>query len=674
MPPSLTVSPLSIEIEVGETFQLTVTPGANGVKWGCTVCNVATVSNSGLVTGLAAGEATIIARRGNTTVEISVTVVAVTPTPPPPDPPTVQLQVFSGATADDEWQLITDGTAPAPGDTFASSSIDFGDGSAAINYPGAPPEAINHTWPSDGTYTVTLIVTAVLGGSAQTTLGITVPPGPTPPDPPPPDIAPTAAIAFVSGQYTGSSILFTTAGTFDQDGSITSHEVDYGDGTVAVASGAPETSLTHVYASPGTYTVRLTVTDNVGLSGSATTTAVIQDAPTNPQPPIAKLAIVTGYYAGDTFAFSTSGTGDPDGTLTGGSFTTGTGQTQAWTGPPPALFNATYPSAGTFTATMIVTDNSGLSTSVSVTVTVVTAPSGQPHTRFDALRALPQHFSSYGLRSQAELNSLTNAGVSTRYTYDAGEDAAKLIWPETIDSIEGNQQLKLPIHQTSGTFLFTWDTKYGSEWRSIANGGVIQIAGYNHKEFQIRMSPGGAGAGAITLETRNRLGLAPTAADISMIDNRLYMSPTNPIGMTDAVPPTPSGLGAVAPDTIPVKHSVWNRYVEEVRLNLDASAFVDWMTLTGLTLAAGTYHMYSVWLLDPTRGPLRIVFRIPIDRNSPIRDGISAFNFEHNTSSHDACIGPLTLHSRDWVCLKNFPLDGASPETNPAYALIFERP
>jgi PKD repeat protein len=53
--------------------------------------------------------------------------------------------------------------------------------------------------------------------------------------------------------------------TSDSDGSIVSRKIDFGDGSTP----ATTTTATHIYPQAGTYTVRLTVTDNGGLSSSA---------------------------------------------------------------------------------------------------------------------------------------------------------------------------------------------------------------------------------------------------------------------------------------------------------------------------------------------------------------------------------------------------------------------
>src|SRR5205085_540487 len=71
--------------------------------------------------------------------------------------------------------------------------------------------------------------------------------------------APTANFGFTTSALTAN---FTDSST-DSDGSIASRAWDFGDGATATTS-----SPAHTYASPGTYTVKLTVTDNGGLQNS----------------------------------------------------------------------------------------------------------------------------------------------------------------------------------------------------------------------------------------------------------------------------------------------------------------------------------------------------------------------------------------------------------------------
>ena len=77
-----------------------------------------------------------------------------------------------------------------------------------------------------------------------------------------PDQPPVAA--FTAAQLKpGSPVSFDATGSTDSDGTIARYDWDFGDGTV-LADGGPTPS--HDYAQPGTYQVKVTLTDNEGCS------------------------------------------------------------------------------------------------------------------------------------------------------------------------------------------------------------------------------------------------------------------------------------------------------------------------------------------------------------------------------------------------------------------------
>lgn len=77
-----------------------------------------------------------------------------------------------------------------------------------------------------------------------------------------PDQPPVAAFDTTPSNA-GSATAFNAAGSSDPDGSVAKYRWDFGDGSTAT-TGTPQT--THTYAAPGTYTARLTVTDDAGCS------------------------------------------------------------------------------------------------------------------------------------------------------------------------------------------------------------------------------------------------------------------------------------------------------------------------------------------------------------------------------------------------------------------------
>jgi PKD repeat protein len=126
--------------------------------------------------------------------------------------------------------------------TVASYAWDFGDGTGT----GATPQ---HTYSAAGTYNVTLIVKDNLNkSSAPVSHSVTVS-----------NSAPTAAFSYNCSAHVCS---FDASGSSDTDGTVASYSWNFGDGT-----GTGKTP-SHTYGSAGTYTVTLTVTDDVGGTSS----------------------------------------------------------------------------------------------------------------------------------------------------------------------------------------------------------------------------------------------------------------------------------------------------------------------------------------------------------------------------------------------------------------------
>jgi hypothetical protein len=83
-----------------------------------------------------------------------------------------------------------------------------------------------------------------------------------------------------------------------------------------------------------------------------------------------------------TVTYDTTGTGDPDGNLSGWTISFGDGNVRSGTGSPPATITWTYTRVGVYTATLTVTDAAGLTATA-------TGPTIRVDRRVTALRALP---------------------------------------------------------------------------------------------------------------------------------------------------------------------------------------------------------------------------------------------------------------------------------------------
>jgi PKD repeat protein len=131
---------------------------------------------------------------------------------------------------------------------------DFGDGQSATG------KITYHSYLNPGTYTVTLTVRDHGGRSDTdtTTVTIIIPP-----------------IADVGGPYLGRAneiMTFDGGASYDFDGSIASYHWDFGDGSEGTG-----VTPSHIYSSPGTYTITLTVYDADGLSDEDSITTTIEE-------------------------------------------------------------------------------------------------------------------------------------------------------------------------------------------------------------------------------------------------------------------------------------------------------------------------------------------------------------------------------------------------------------
>lgn len=181
----------------------------------------------------------------------------------------------------------------------------------------------------------------------------------TAPGAPPANVPPTAQFT------TGGSDLTVTAdarGSSDSDGAIASYVWQFGDG--GTASGV---TASHDYATAGTYTVRLTVTDDDGATATATRSVVVTAPPMPNEAPVAVIA--TPGVEGRSVSLDGSGSSDPDGIVAAYAWQFGDGQTG--TGATPTH---TYAADGTYTVRLTVTDDDGATGTATRSVTVAGAP------------------------------------------------------------------------------------------------------------------------------------------------------------------------------------------------------------------------------------------------------------------------------------------------------------
>lgn len=159
------------------------------------------------------------------------------------------------------------------------------------------------------------------------------------------------------------AVTFNATASSDSDGSIASYSWAFGDGTTGTGATAA-----HTYNTAGTYTAKLTVTDNQGATGTVSSVITVSGAN---QAPVASFTSTpsTG-TAPLVVSFNGAASTDTDGSIASYAWTFGDGTTGVG-----ATISHTYNTAGTYTATLTVTDNRGAtnSTAKAITVNAVTA-------------------------------------------------------------------------------------------------------------------------------------------------------------------------------------------------------------------------------------------------------------------------------------------------------------
>jgi trimeric autotransporter adhesin len=191
-------------------------------------------------------------------------------------------------------------TSTDPDGTIVDHAWDFGDGSPVVS---GPSSDVSHTYATASTFTITLTVTDDDGDKHQTSGPVTT-------------IGPNLLpVADVTAHIAGLDVATDGSGSTDADGAIVSWAWNWGDSS---PDGAGVTAA-HTYASAGTYTVTLTVTDNRGGTHQLARTVSVAALPAAPPVQPSVLAL-------DTFGRTAAtglGTADLGGAWTLSSASTG---------------------------------------------------------------------------------------------------------------------------------------------------------------------------------------------------------------------------------------------------------------------------------------------------------------------------------------------------------------
>ena len=259
------------------------------------------------------------------------------------------------------------------------------------------------------------------------------------------EVDPAAAnlppVADANGPYSGTAgitlITFDGSASNDPDGTIVAYDWDFGDG---VGTG---TGVNPTYTNPalGNYTVTLTVTDDGGLTDTATSTATIVAAPEDP------IADPNGPYTGfegQPVTFDGSGSFDPDGgVITQYDWDFGDGNTGTGVNP-----THTYLAAGPYTVTLTVVDDEGaISAPATTSATIAPAanlpPTSDPNGPYTGAVGLPLIFDGSG--------SSDPDGTIVAYDWDFGDgNTGAGVGPTHVYAAAGTYTVALTVTDDAG--------------------------------------------------------------------------------------------------------------------------------------------------------------------------------------------------------------------------------
>ncbi len=291
-------------------------------------------------------------------------------------------------------------------------SWDFGNGQQ-LN---GPVAAVPVTYPQSGTFTVSLVVTDIYGCTDQVIKNDYIRVN-----------GPVAGFSAsnVSG-CTGLTTTFTDASTTDGIHALTSWRWDFGDGVVQSFTSPP---FQHTYNTPGTFNVKMVVTDASGCSDSLTLNALV--TATRPVPDFVSPDTLTCPGAPVQFTNTTVATGFSS------FWDLGDGTTTTETSPVHA-----YAATGEYTIRLYITDAAGCSDSAVKTAYIRVEDPVASFTVNDSIGSctpLEVHFT----------NTSTHYS-SVQWDFGAGQGSSTINNPVHYYNFPGTYRVKLTITSPGG--------------------------------------------------------------------------------------------------------------------------------------------------------------------------------------------------------------------------------
>jgi len=283
-----------------------------------------------------------------------------------------------------------------PDGIIVSYSWDFGDGTTDSE------ATVSHSYVEDGLYTVTLLVVddeGLVGSSVAIQMVK--------------NRAPVAALTEAASIINEKeAVSFDASPSFDFDGTIVTYTWSFGDGTAATGI-----TVTHSYANTGLYNVTLTVSDNDGATDECTHSLHVTKVGNSP--PVASFTVTAERVNIDeTLSFDASESYDSDGSIVAYSWDFGDG-----TAATGVTAEHAYSEAGTYTVTLTVTDNDGVTDTTTATISATTPPAPNQSPVASFTKSAETVFRGESFYFDAS-ESYDSDGSIVAYSWDFGDGTA----------------------------------------------------------------------------------------------------------------------------------------------------------------------------------------------------------------------------------------------------------
>jgi PKD repeat protein len=406
-----------------------------------------------------------------------------------------------------------DATASRDADgSVASYQWNFGDGSPVQTVSTA---TTTHVFAAAGTYTVNLVVLDAQGAaSSVVSHNITVAALPAVNQPP---------VAVFVPAVNNLSVGVNASQSTDPDGTVTGYAWNFGENASA-SNTASGVSAAHTYAAAGSYTVTLTVTDNAGAT-AVSQQQVTVNVPPNVSPVASFVAVPNALLV----AFDGAASADSDGSIASYAWNFGeptSGAANTAVSATSSTATHAYAAAGSYTATLTVTDNQG-ATGIKLVNVTVSPPAA------------------------VATGKLNDTGITASQCYQAGSNvllsctsAAAIGLNSAQDGMQGRDAAAATNSATDGKLGFSF-TKIGANGETLPASATAwncvkdNVTGMM---WEVKTSDGGLRDGAKTYTNVDSTaadqwgtGINPTQAQIDAASNSVgFKNAVNTVGLCGA--------------------------------------------------------------------------------------------------------------------------------------------